>query len=69
MTIQYVFQLHAMNIQINVNMERNVLTEDVSRILEHVQETEIVNLDRHVSTEDVQSNARTHHGNPPGNVA
>ena len=45
-----------MNIQIDVNMERNVLTEDVSQILEHVQETEIVNLVNFVILEYVKPN-------------
>ena len=45
-----------MNIQIDVNMERNVSTEDVWLILEHVQETPIVNLVNFVILEYVKTN-------------
>ena len=45
-----------MNIQIDVNMERNVSTEDAWLILEHVQETPIVNLVNFVILEYVKTN-------------
>ena len=45
-----------MNIQIDVSMERNVLMEDVWLILEHVQETPIVNLVNFVILEYVKTN-------------
>ena len=45
-----------MNKQIDVNRERNVSTEGVSLILEHVQETPIVNLVNFVILEYAKTN-------------